>query len=222
MIPNQTMTVLLHLNLRPLIVHSPADFLAFKTEVQIDGASIKFNKHFTIQMIKFMKEVPTDGGSIQRWSHRWRHCFTYLSPSFPHVCFQDRSANRWRCMVTTCVTTQSGRLSLRHLRPNYPHDRRGWLNITNSSDTWSYMMLLRSRPWVHGPPSMPHTFARSPWLPPPPIFLPLQDPGSTTCMCMCMLTHAGKIGEQFKTEVHAAPPSEVLVEGKAALYYHCR
>ena len=142
---------------------------------------------------------------------------------FFFLCYaQDRSANRWRCMVTISVISQSGGLSLRHHWPNYPHDRVGWLNMTNSSATWPNMMLLSSRPWVHGPFSMPHTFARSPWLLPPPIFLPFQDPGSTTCMCMCMLTYVRGIGEPYKTEVHAAPPGEVLVEGKAALYCQLR
>ena len=115
-------------------------------------------------------------------------------------CDSFRNYPTWRIKLVT-LPAQS-----------YLHVRVDWPVLANKKTMWLIMMPLSSRPWVHGPFSMPHTYARSPWLLPPPIFFPLQDPGSTSCMWfMCTSNHVREFGEPSKTEVHLAPPSDVLL-----------
>ena len=178
-----------------LLSSYPPSFAISKTEVPTDGVSVCINTHLTL----FMINVPTDGVSLQYRTRRWRQS---ISPSLMHAYVQDRNANRWRS------------------KPNYHHIRVDWPIMANITAVRPNMMLLSSRPWVHGPFSMLHTFARSPWLQPAPFFFPLQDPELTSCMwCMCTLMHVRVAGEPSKTEVHKAPPSDALLRREGWCLY---
>ena len=193
----------------------PAMFMSYvptdgvsKTEVPTDGVSV----HLPIPLTIPMTNVPTDGASTRRWTNRWRQYITSVLSSPIHALFQDRGTDRWRSISIIPGVLQPGRLKPRPYQPNHHHARAGWHSLTNSKAIWITMMLLCSLPWVHGPFSGLHTFARSPWLQPTPLFLPLQDPGSASCMWgMCTPFHANVTGEQSKTEVHVAPPSEMFL-----------